>query len=548
MKTRIITVLGALLVALSATAQEWIGNLFSLDTLVEFKGAHTPKNLNLIKCRMEDNTFYFVEQQGFQYKDNLYQAVIHTLSTDDYGQTEIALPLPENGNNRERYARSLWINDFCFHGEYLLLTTQEELILYKRNHNQNYLVESTFKHPNLFMGYLHQNKLNFFEEDHDRGVKWFQQDLSSDSATLVRELPYEAPHLVQIQPNRYIFHDQQSVFSLSTRYPRMEVYDLDGSPLDTIRFNLPQWKAFEDDYIQKTLSVPYGIERIYAVKDDINAYSYPKIAIPLHGGVLLLYMQYDSLIGKSELQYALRKDNGTTSRHLWNNHEDSVYTAARFPFTLFHGGLDKGNAADKDLIVQLSYKTDVHWTGLTSNGYLNAVNRYFSEKEPTLAFKIMRFKPSAETVPPQLFTPYGETTRPDELPSSKKILILHNELECSGCMKALYSLFNQIGDQNIHIGHVYPHPINGLQAFEIKNRLQQHLQLPFVLYYDTTESYSDLVPSPLLENADFPCLILYQNGQDPRIVRSNDIFTAINSLTEFSPSFLHLWQSFVDDK
>ncbi len=544
MKTRIIIVLSALWTSFSATAQEWVGKLFSLDTIVEFKSEFKLKNPNMVKCRMDGSTFYFVEQQGFQVKENHYQAVIHTLSTDDYEQHEITLPLPEDRHNKERHAQNLWIYDFCLNGDYLLLTTQDELILYKRNHNQNYLVVSTIQHPNLFMGYLYKNKLNFFEEDHDRGFKWFQQDLGSDSATLVRELPYEAPHIVQIQPNRYIFHNQNSVFFLSTRYPRMEVYDLDGKPTDTIRFDLPLWKAFDDEYIQKTLSFPYGIERIYAVKDNLNDYSYPKVAIPLRGDILLLYTQFDTLTGKSALHYALRKENGTTSLHPRNNHEDSVYSAARFPFTLFQGGLDKGSATGDNLLVQLTYKTDIPWQNKRHSDYFNEINQYFATNEPVMAYKVMRFKTKEERPSVTLHATDGQTVQLDDLPSEKSLLVLHSGLECSGCTKAIHELMNQTEMAGIHIGQVYSQPINGLQAHELRNNLRQFLEKPFTVYYNTSNQFNDFSPIIPLNESDFPCIVLFQRDGKFQLFRSSDLFTPVNSLTEFRPEFLERWQTF----
>ena len=247
MKTRIIIIVSAVLATHNVSAQE------------------------------ADNTFSYVERQCFQNRTNGYQASIQALSTDNDEQTEIFLPLPDNGRKKERYARSQWVNDFCFDDDYLLVTTQKKLINYKRIHNQNYQVVSTYRHHNLCMGNLHRNKINFFEEYHKQWFKRFQQDLGSDSAVLVRELLYEAPHVVQIQPNRYLSHNQQSVFFLSTRFPRMEASG---------------------------------------------------------GNRLLLFMQFDTLTGKSVLQYAIQNENGLISRYFKNIHEDSVYHAARFPFTL----------------------------------------------------------------------------------------------------------------------------------------------------------------------------------------------------------------------
>lgn len=545
MKTRVIAIAGVLMTFLSCFAQEWIGSRFSLDTIIVFRSESMPQNTNQIKYGITGNKFFFVEQQGFRQKGNSYYAVIHTLSMDDYEQADIFLPLPGNNRNNERYARGLWIFDVCFEGDRVLLTTQDELILYERIQNQNYRVTSTYHHRNLFLGYLHQDKIYFFEEDHDKGFKWFQKDLDGDSATLVRELPYEAPHIVQIQPNRYIFHNQQSVFFLSTRFPRIEVYDLDGRSTDTLVFDLPQWKAFEDEYIQRTLSVPYGIERIYAVKDNINDYSYPKAVIPFHGEILLLYMQYDSLTGKSELQYALRKENGGTTRYLWNNHENSEYTAARFPFTLFHGGLDKGNAPYEDMLVQLTYKTGISWRGKKHADYFNEVNHYFAENSPVLAYKIMRLQPSDGTEKPMLFTTSGNPISLECLPSEKTVLLLHQGIECSGCVKALLGLLNHSETEGIHIGQVYPKQLMGLQAFEIRNELRQQLDKPFTLYYDTTAQYGGFSPTLTLQESDFPCLILYRKGERPTLFRSTDLFTPDYNSTEFQETFLESWHSFL---
>lgn len=546
MKTRIIIIVGALLATLNLAGQEWIGSQFTLDTIMVMQGVHTPENPHLIKCKMLDDTFYFVEQQSFQDKSNGHQAVIHALSTDNYEQTEILLPLPENVRNKERYARSLWINDFSLNGDYLLVTTQEELILYKRIHNQNYQVVSTYRHQNLCMGYLHQNRIHFFEEDHDRGFKWFQKDLGSDSAALVREFPFEAPHVVQIYPNRYLFHNQQSVFFLSTRFPRLEVYDLDGRVQDTIHFDLSPWKAFEDEYIRQTLTVPYGIERIYAVKDHIFDYSYPKVAMPLRGDLLLLYMQFDTLTGKSVLQYAIRNEDGLTSRYLRNIHEDSVYHAARFPFTLFQGGYDKGNASNNDKIVQLTYKTDVSWKGKTHEEYQRAVNDYFENGTPTLAYKIMQYTPQNRENA-AVFTTSGNQLSLNEMPFEKSVLLLHQDLECSGCVKAIYQLIDQADLSEIHIGQVYPHVINGFSAFELNSKIRKEMDKPFRLYYDTSANYENLTNLSNLRPSDFPCVMFIQKGESPRLFKSSDLFTEDFRVAELSETFLEDWRSFISE-
>ena len=89
MKTRIMIFVSAVLATLSSSGQECIGQQFTLDTIVVIQGEHMPGNPYPVKCKMQGDTFYFVEQKGFQDKENGYQAVIHALATDDYEQMEI---------------------------------------------------------------------------------------------------------------------------------------------------------------------------------------------------------------------------------------------------------------------------------------------------------------------------------------------------------------------------------------------------------------------------------------------------------------------------
>ena len=547
MKTRIIVITSLILASLGATGQEWIGKQFTLDTLVNLQSTHQPKNLNQLKSRIQDNAFYFVEQQGYQYKENGYKAVIHKLSLDNYEQTEIMLPLPECLKKPEHNIRNLWIYDFCFDGDNLLVTTQEELILYKQINSQNYQVVATSRHHNLFMGYLHQETLYFFEEDHDKGFKWFQQNLDSDRATLVRELPYEAPHIVQIQPNRYISHNQQSVFFLSTRFPRLEVYSLDGQLQDTIHFDIPTWKAFEDDYIRKTLSVPYGIERIFAIKDDLYKYSYPKVVMPLNGDLLLFFTYYDTIAGNSVLQYAIRKKDGNTVRYSASNHEDSVYVAAQFPFTLFKNGLEITNASGDDVIVQLTLKSDVTWQGKKEKDYLNDESQFFLSHEPVLAYKIMRYSPGNKPKPCELITTAQNRICLQDLPSEKSVLILHQDLECSECVNAIYELLDKSSVGTMHIGHVYAHPLNGLSAYDVSSRIRQHLAKAFSLYSCSTPGFSDLTSPRQIPEKEFPCLLFCDKNGIRKLFTASELFSSGLNVTTFNAEFLNEWHSFNSD-
>ena len=158
----------------------------------------------------------------------------------------------------------------------------------------------------------------------------------------------------------------------------------------------------------------------------------------------------------------------------------------------------------------------------------------------------MRYSPSVPSFDDaRLNTPSGTTVRMDALPSDKSVLLLHRGLECSGCVKAVYKLLAESATENVHIGHVYPYPINGMQAYELSTRIRRDLNEPFSLYYDTSDYYEQLSPTLSLQESDFPCVILYEKGQSPQLFRNPELFTPNYSVTEFQKTFLNAWHSFL---
>jgi hypothetical protein len=248
------------------------------------------------------------------------------------------------------------------------------------------------------------------------------------------------------------------------------------------------------------------------------------------------------------LQYAIRKADGSIVRYSTSNHEDSVYVAAQFPFTLFKDGFDKTNASEKDVIVQLTLKTDVNWQGKTEKEYLQDENQYYLSHDPALTYKVMRYAPVPPLPECNIIKTTGECLNLQDLPGEKNILILHQDLECSGCINALYQLLNQTESEKIRIGNVYAHPLNGMSAYEISSRIRPHLSKPFTLYSCSSPDFSTLTSHRHIPVNEFPCLILYDKNGLVKLYTASELFSTNLNMTSFKTEFLDQWQSFISSQ
>ena len=168
-----------------------------------------------------------------------------------------------------------------------------------------------------------------------------------------------------------------------------------------------------------------------------------------------------------------------------------------------------------------------------------------SENTPRLAYKIMRYHPKTPIDTPCLHPVGAPPITLGELPSEKSVLIIHQGLECSGCVKAIYRLLDETVMKDIHIGNIYSQPIGGMAAFELNNQIKGQLHQPFALYYTFSKSYDFLSPTLPFHETDFPCLVLVKKGEQASIFRSSELFTDDYTSTAFNESFLDAWQSFL---
>lgn len=547
MKARIFTIIAITwaIVSESAMAQRWIGESFTLDTSVVISYASLPSDMMHLQYCIQDSTLFFTEQKAFQHADKGYAAHIYAFSLRDYTTFGFDLPLPPCDQQKERMASTFWINDFRLYEDRCVISVQDHIILYHRNTPNTFEYDTIIDHPNVRAVYIYQDNLYYLEEDHDTGYKWFRFNRRTGKGEQIQELPYEAPHVVQASPNRYLFHDENNLFYLSTRYPILKKYRLDGTWLQDIRFDLPFWHPFEDEYIRQSLREPYGVERIYATKDQIFQYSYLKSVFPFENRYLVFYTQYDTSSRKSATMFALTDSTGTATLHTRRCPGDYKFSEQQFPFNLYQPLEDYARISWHNCLIEITADSDTPWRGLTSDEYQKLKEEFFRKHEPIIKIRIMRFKNRDDASVAFFYDSNRELKSLESLSEGKHLFIIHNELECSGCSHFLMQSMNSLDSEQVNLGILHAYLPGALQEREIIREVRQYLARPYDLYYLATDRTSQY-PGFITQAASrFPAVMFYETGKVPILFSNDEIFDSDPYSFHFSEQFQNQLERFV---
>ncbi len=548
MKARIVVVgLWACLVLAMpwAKCQTWIGDAFDLDTAVTLTHRSLPSDLSHLCLVTHSNNLFFMDQKAFQDAGNDYAAHICAISLQDYSSFEFDLPFPMSSKSRDWFAKTFWIKDLCFYEGLCAVSVQDHILLYHSTAPWTFVYDTILDHPNVKALYFYQNDLYYLEEDHDAGYRWYRFEFNKGKATLVRELRYEAPHVVQASPNRYLFHDENNVYFLNTRYPVVSRYALDGAWIEDLHFKLPDWHPFEDEYIRKSLEVPYGVERIFATKDQIFDYSYLKALYPIGDRYLIYYTQYDTVSKKSAPMYAISDATGHLTQYARQCPKDYLYTENRFPFNLFQPMEDLARTSWRDGLYELSMDGDVSWRNLTFDEYGKLKESFFRQQDPVLKVRVMRFKEPDMASQAFFYDTRRELYALDRLPEGKHVMIIHGGLECSACANYLSQAMNSLDSEQIHLGVLYAYIPGALQEREIHRNLKLFLTRPYNLYFLATDRMSQY-PSPMVQKISrYPAVLFYETGRAPILCSDETIFADDPYEVRFSKTFTEMLERFM---
>lgn len=524
-------------------AQQWIGEQFTLDTTIECSLKASDSDLSHLKYRINNSTLFYATMRAYQEGKSDHAALIHTLSLSDYTQNDFFLPLPDSLQKDKIRLGTFWINDLYFQDHKAVVSVQDNILLYQED-GQSYRMEAIFHHPRTKYAYLHNQQIYILEEEHDFGYKWFRINPKDGQEEFIMDLPYEAPHVVQANPNRYLFYDEHSLFFLSTRYPKMQQYTLSGEFVREIEFSLPNWHPFDEKYITQSLTIPYGAARIYATMGQIFDYSYPKYVFPFGRDYLLYYTQYDTNRGKSILNYAIIDNTGT---HLYSAKasDSTILDGHKFPFNLFQPLEDKLHLSWNDKLIELTIDGGLSWEGKSITTFLQEQELSYEQDEPKLTFRIMHYKNAEANARPCFYDTGHHLQSIDDLSSKKQVILVHEPLECSSCSKELLSLLNNTDSSHLSVGIMYPFTPGALQKRELTKDIQQHLDRPFSLYFLTSSSVSNYPRYIFKETTHYPALLFLNPGEAPILVSLDDIFDDDPTSFNFQKSFLRIWESFL---
>lgn len=527
MKARIIVtslLVGFITMTFPANSQNWIGKAFELDTTFAPVFSSLPSDCFHLCLHFQGNILFFTEQKAFQNGRNDYAAHICALSLNDYSTFEFDLPFPHVSKNKDWLAKTFWIKDFCFFDNHCAISVQDHIILYHKTTDNVFEYDTILDHHNVNVVYFHQNRLYFLEESHDTGYSWYVFDFKNGEKHLIRTLAYEAPHVVQASPNRYLFHDENNLYFLSTRYPILSKYTLDGTWVQDIRFDLPDWHPFEDEYIRKSLQVPYGVERIYATKDQIFKYSYLKMVFPLGNEYLIYHTQYDTSLKKSTPMFAVSDSTGHVTLYSRKCPETQIFSQAIFPFNLLQPYEDLGRANCGNRLVEITADCDIFWQNKTYEEYKKLKETHFRQHEPTFKFRIMHLKEEDNNTLPFFYDIERKLCSLSDLPSGKHVFILHSGLECSACSRYLLQSMGSLDSEHVHLGIMQSFIPGALQEREIHRNVRQYLDRHYNLYFlaiDRMTQYPRFISERV---SRFPAVMFYETGKAPILFSNEDIF------------------------
>lgn len=527
----------------SCYGQHWIDAHFSVDTNIRLSAEEIPADLSHLKYNIIDGVFYYTDMLAFQNKSSQYQATIYGISLGDYVRSKIILPFPTSALPAEATAQTFWINDFDIDGGTLIVSVQNHILRYRKNDSSTFEFDTLYSHPNIKATYLHNGNLYYFEEEHDTGFKWFEYNSKDKKLKLIHQLSYEAPHVVQAAPNRYLFHDNHYVYFLSTRYPIVKKFDLEGHWVEDVTFNLPNWHPFEDEYIQESLSHPYGMERIKATMGEIFKYSYPKFLFPIGGKYLLYYTQFDSIKQKSFPYYAIQDDSGAYC-YPYKNQSDSIYGDSHFPFFLFDAIVEKARISWNDRLIELILDDTSTWKGLSPSEYERQRDAFFRKHDPIPTIRIMTYRNSQPITQPFFYNSEKSFKSIADLPIGKNILLINNTLECSACRNAILTALNET-QSSVHIGILYPFLPGALQQREMKKEIGKYLKREFQLYFLDPEMHMQYPRYISSVCNTFPSILFYETDKVPVFFSTDNIFDDNPTNNLFSPTFQSFWNHFL---
>ena len=521
-----------------------LAHWLSLDTsLVIHDWAQEMRQRNWL-ATVHQNRLYFCHRKSFQAQDKAYRCVIHVVDLNTFRQDTLSVSYPTDASSWKRDAQSCCVYALSLEKDRLLLVCDNYILLYCLKSGRYEFMQRAFCRS-VCTGYLYQNEIYAIVDDKEqREFRWLCYGKNMDKdARVIRTLPQPAAFLLQFDPNRYVFVNQQCLYYMPPGACDILKYSLQGVLQDSIHYEVEGWKPFPQEFMQQIHAMPYGTERIYcALNHQYRQYSFAKTIDPLSDSLILLSVNLGDASRQQQLAVMrLRKTKAGWQQDFCTlavTDTGKVYNAAYFPVS-YHLSSDNLLVYPyRNQLLQLLVGAEKEvFMGRSVMQYRRDKEAWFKTHDPVLKLRVQRVKKE------WAFQDFDNTRLSlNAFKQDKLILLVNRQPQCSACQKHLLKFLSSVDTAHVAVACF----MGRVDSYLPRRQQLQQLDEICTRFYSPLYAVDEEDYGMYTMFDSYPAVIFWQRGFGVvAMYAAENVFTSDYNRYEFSESFLNDFRRFV---
>lgn len=511
-------------------------NQWSLDTTLALALPESDLNWRDWNATTDGSDLCFFRRRSFVWKEDGYYAVIYKINRFSLVQDSVLIEYPKTNSSWKKEAQACCIYGLSFEDNRLLLVCDHQILLFEKvNGRYNYVKRLYCLGVNS--AYFYQQKIYALVDDKTKGeFRWLCYDNDKgNQPKLLRVLPQPLPFLLQFDPNRYCFINENSLFYALPGAKMIYRYSLDAVLLDSVSINFDGWKEFPSEFVENERKLSYGVERIsYALKHGYKQYSFAKTIEPMSDSLLFVTMNagYETdMNGLSVL--CLRKHNGAWLREFFSLKQadtSMVYENGVYPFVYYPEVKNLLLFPSNNVMFQLvSVPQKEEYEGRSVKQYAQEENLYFKDYDPVVKLRVQK------TRLPLKFLDYDNNeVEMSDLGADKAILIVNKQPQCSGCQKVILKFLQSVDTSKVSVVMLF----EPMDSYRLRRENDRQLLEIVPKYYKSLYMCQRFDYGSLLTFDSFPAVLFWSKELGfVKAFSTVGIFTSDYTKYEFSNLF-----------